>query len=222
MRHLDEARRLERSGDLLAALNEVELHAGPTSERLEARGLKASLLERLGRHGQSRALACALLETKSLPAKLRAECEFVLAKIDREDGATEKALNRLQRSVQIAQQVDDLTCFCVSSIYLMLVLSQREGFDAIAPILSRTRSAAIKVGDPQLTAYLHVSVAQMEAKRGLLDNAERHTLLALNLLAAEPNFALSAIIHNTRLGIALLRSDYESAKQISSEAVAAA
>ena len=219
MSHLGQARRLERSGQLLQALNALETYSGTADQRLEAKTLKAALLERMGRHGASRALALSILDVRGTPGRFRAWCEYILGKIDREDGAVERAIERLQRASTLAENAKDYPCLCWSNMFLMLVVSQRDGFDAIAPLLARTKSVTNRLGDAQLTSALHLCVGQIEAKRGLMDSSDRHTALALGLLICEPNFVLEAMIHNTRLGVAILKSEFDRARDESAYAI---
>src|SRR5438093_1591031 len=66
--------------------------------------IKADLLEQLGRYGQARMLASRLLRSKTLSPSERGTCEFVLARIDREDGDLQSSLGRLQQSINLALQ----------------------------------------------------------------------------------------------------------------------
>jgi len=51
----------------------------------------------------------------------------------------------------------------------------------------------------------------MEAKRGLLETADRHIHLAQTILDSSPNLWLESAAENTRIAIALLRSDLDAA-----------
>jgi transcriptional regulator with PAS, ATPase and Fis domain len=50
-------------------------------------------------------------------------------------------------------------------------------------------------------------VGEMEAKRGLLKSADSHTTLGLQLLSASPNLWLETVAENTRVALAIMRSD---------------
>jgi hypothetical protein len=47
------------------------------------------------------------------------------------------------------------------------VVSERSGPDAVTALLAEVRQLATKLGDPHITAALHLFVGEMEAKRGL-------------------------------------------------------
>jgi transcriptional regulator with PAS, ATPase and Fis domain/tetratricopeptide (TPR) repeat protein len=222
MNRFTEIKKLVRSGDLLAAFNKLEAVQWAGEERLHARTERASLLERLGRLGQSRSVALSVLETKNIAPATRAKCELILGRIEREGGATTDAIERLQKASALAELSNDLECFCWANMILMVIVSQRCGFEAAMPLLNRARTAATRLGDPQLTAALHMYVGQIEARRGFLNRAARHAALALEILMADPNTAIEAMIHNTRLGVAILRSEFETARQSGDLAVIAA
>ena len=74
--------------------------------------------------------------------------------------------------------------------------------------LRRSASSATKLGDPHVTARLHLYVAEMEAKRGLLRNAARHAGVARSILSTVPNLYLEAFSENLALALAVLRSQF--------------
>ena len=75
------------------------------------------------------------------------------------------------------------------------------------------------MGDPEVTARLHLFVAETEAKRGLVENAKRHTSLARRILRTSPNAYLEAFTGNLDLAIAVLRSEFDVAKDCGFRAV---
>src|ERR1700722_9419564 len=74
------------------------------ADRQDADVLKVDLLEQVGRYGHARAMAHALLRSRTLSPAQRSACEFVLARIDREDGKVESSVARLHRSIALAIQ----------------------------------------------------------------------------------------------------------------------
>jgi transcriptional regulator with PAS, ATPase and Fis domain/tetratricopeptide (TPR) repeat protein len=209
---LAEAQRLVHEGDFMAALKVLDGFTASGETRVEGQVLKAEVLERLGRSTQSRAIASSIVKTtRNLASTHRAACEYILGKIAREEGHTDEAIERFQKAASLAERANDLRRFCWAEISLLLLVSQRSGPDAAAPILSRLRLATTKLGDPQTTAALHIYVGEMETKRGLLQSAEQHTLLALQLIQTSPNMWLESVAENTRLAVAILRSDFSEA-----------
>src|SRR4051812_7735421 len=173
--------------------------------------LKAELLERLGKHSQSEAILCRLLQSKSLGDFEKAAAEHILGRIAYENGRIDDAVTHAQRSVAVARNINDLARACWAGIFLTSLVAQRLGPDAASPLLAQVRSDVIKLGDPSVSAGLHISVGEMEARRGLLRSAERHTRLAQSILKTSPNAWLQSAAENTCLAIAVLRSDLDAA-----------
>ena len=201
--------RLGRFGDALRALED--------SKHIPARAgadvLRAQLFEQVGQYGQARVVAATLLKSKNLTASHRSECEAVLGRVLFDEGETEKGLAHLQRAALIAQQAADLRALFGAKLYLLIILSDRSGPAAGSSILADVRQIATKLGDPEITARLHLFVAQAEAKRGLLENAKRHTALASRILKTSPNAFLEAFTGNLDLAVAVLRSEFDIAKE---------
>jgi len=219
MDRLEHAIEHERSGRFILALNELEHASILTDRKIDAKVLKAEVLERLGRHIQSRAIAMSVLSSRNATARSRARCECILGRIEREKGAIHLAIERFQKGALIADEISDLESLCWAHLFLMLMVSQRAGPDAAAPLLSRARATATKLGQPRMTATLHMFVSQVETYRGLLDSADRHATLALELIQQSPNLWIEALSLNTRLAVAILTSDYDRALEIGEHAL---
>jgi tetratricopeptide (TPR) repeat protein len=195
-----------RFGDAIRALDGAD---GGRSHRAGSAVLRAELLERIGHHGQSRALAEQLLKSKSLSGQERAGCELTLARVLLDAGSTEAAIVHFQRAISLARQAGDFERLCWSQIRLLNTLAERSAPAATASLLSDVRTNAIRTGNPQVFAALHIYFGEMEAKRGLLKSARRHTRLGQDILLNAPNAWLEAVAENTNLAIAVLCSDFE-------------
>jgi tetratricopeptide (TPR) repeat protein len=75
-------------------------------------------------------------------------------------------------------------------------------------LLAEIRLNVTKLGNPHVTAALHVFVGEMEAKRGLYQGAFRHATTAIDLLATSPNPWLEAVAENIRTAYYIVHSDY--------------
>jgi transcriptional regulator with PAS, ATPase and Fis domain/tetratricopeptide (TPR) repeat protein len=210
--------RLGRFGDALRALD----NSKPISARAEREVLRAQLLEQVGQYEPARILAATLLKSKNLAPSRRSECEAVLGRVLFDEGNTERGLAHLQRAALIAQQAADLHALFGAKLYLLIILSDRSGPAAGSSILADVRQIATRLGDPEITARLHLFVAQAEAKRGLLENARRHTSLASRILQTSPNAFLEAFTGNLDLAVAVLRSEFDVAKECGFRALALA
>jgi len=173
--------------------------------------LRAELLERLGKHSQSEALLQKLVKAKSLTPQDKSAAEHIFGRIAIENRRIDTAITHFQRAVAIARKADDLVRACWSGLFLTLLVAERIGPDAAAPLLAQVRVDVIKLGDPVVSAGLHVYVGEMEAKRGLLQSAERHIRLAQAILSGSSNIWLESAAENTSLAIAVLRSDLDGA-----------
>ena len=95
---------LVRAGRFGAALTTLERLAVTPNIRLSVDVLHAELLERTGRHSQSKAIAERLLKSQNLTPGYRSSCESVLALIEADrDGETGKALKHMQRALLLAE-----------------------------------------------------------------------------------------------------------------------
>src|SRR5262245_28605780 len=149
-----------RFADALEALEESNV----VQDRRNIDVLKVDLLEQVGHHGQATLLAQALLRSKARSVVHRSACEFVLARTDREEGDLESSLARLQRSVSLAREGQDLERACWSQLRLLLQLAESAQAEAATALLSEIRSSSRKLGDPQVTAALHIFIGEIEAK----------------------------------------------------------
>src|SRR5438046_2631934 len=133
MDSLESAKQLMRAGyfgDALKALEEG--HIRP-AQRITSQVTKAELLERIGRHGQSRPLVTSLRKSKGLTNAQLAACEHILAKLFLEDGETEEAFTHLQRAIPMAIEADDLERLCWVQLNLLLVVADRSGPEVSTP-----------------------------------------------------------------------------------------
>ena len=213
------AMRLGRFGDALRALNQV--HA-VTPIRSGMQVLRAALLEKVGQPEEALILATTLLKSKQLASADRSECEVIVGRILFDGGSTEDGLSRLQRAALMAQQCGDLHALFGAKLLLLGILSDRCGPSAASSVLAEVRQIATKLGESEITARLHLFVAQAEAKRGLLENAKRHTSLARRILNTSPNAHLEAFTGNLDLAIAVLRCEFDEAKDLGARAVRSA
>lgn len=169
--------------------------------------LRSELLERTGQYEKADELAGRLLEYRDATPIHQARCEFVLGMTKWGTGAIDQAVTHLQRAVSKARASGDLQRLCIAQLRLMVVLADRTGADATDQIFTTVRESTIKLGEPSVTAALHVLVGEIEAKRGLFHSASRHTLLGKKLLSGSPNSWLEAIAENTLAAIAIMQCD---------------
>jgi len=212
MESLENAYRLKRSGRFLDALLALGEASRPPVARIAAEVLRAELLEGVGQHRRAMALATALLRSRQLKAADQSACEYVLGEILLEDGDVVGGIDHLQRSASRAQNAKAFERVYAAQLKLMAVVSERSGPSAAAALLAEVRQLATRLGDPHVTAKLHLFVAEMEAKRGLLENARRHSAIARHVLSTSPNTYLEAFCNNVDLAISVLLCQFDDAK----------
>src|SRR5437763_1903646 len=120
---LDQARQLAAAGRFADALKALDALAPSREFGRVADVLRAELFERVGRLGQSRSLVESLLRTRDLSTADRSSCEFTLGRLDWESGDRNAAITHIQRSLSLANQVNDLERSCWSQIRLVAILS---------------------------------------------------------------------------------------------------
>ena len=101
----------------------------------------------------------------------------------------------------------DLNQSCWSQLRLMLAVAEFSGPQSAVPIFTQVRTDVLKLGDPHVSAALHLFLGEVDAKRGMLKSAERHAALGQQLLGDEPNLWLQAYAENLLVCITVMRSD---------------
>ena len=210
MDSLELANRLKRTGRFTQALGTLESIRLSQAVRLDGQLLKLELLERVGQHRQASELAVFLLKSRGLSPGQRSTCEYVMGRIAFESGDTDVSVARLQRATSLAIEANDMERLCWAQIALLLILADRNGPQASLSLIADLRLNAIKSGDPQTIAALHLFVGEMEAKYGHLHSAQRHASVAQGILATSESVWLDAVAENLLLAVSILRSDVRS------------
>jgi DNA-binding NtrC family response regulator/tetratricopeptide (TPR) repeat protein len=201
---------LAESGCYKAALSALEIARPAPAQRLASEVLRAELIDRTRPRAQVRSAVERLLSSKLEPNE-RSRCEIVLGRMDKENGDTKSAVERFQRAVTIAAQVDKsnpkLRAWCL--VTLILAIAESSGPDATAPLMADLRSTLTKCGSARLWAALHMCGASLDARRGLLRNAKRHTRSAYGILAREPHLWIETHLHIVDFGVAMKSCDFK-------------
>jgi transcriptional regulator with PAS, ATPase and Fis domain/tetratricopeptide (TPR) repeat protein len=215
----ESAAQLAAAGHFAAALNLVEKSGGAKNSASPLDVLRAELLERAGRFRQSKSIVETLTKSRRIDRAERSSCEFILGKIDWEEGYTESAISHIQRAVALASEIGDLRKKCWANLWLFVLIADRSGPNAAAPIVTELRKDAIRLGDAQVLAGLHLYAGQLDAKRGLLRTAAAHLKRCQDILYREPNVWLDAQLQYTTANLAILKSDHKSALEHARRAV---
>ena len=100
----------------------------------------------------------------------------------------------LQKAKTLAKSHGDVELFCWMQLELGAKLADVSGPNAVVTLLEDCRTEVGLVGHPELGARLHLSLAQVEGKRGLLEQAGFHLRAAESLLAASANPWLEGLL----------------------------
>ena len=208
---LETVRNLVGQGRFSQALETLPNITVAYRDRFSAEVLRAELLEKSGQHDASRAILLRLGRTRGLSQRDRSACEFISSFIARDAGDVEAARLHLQRAVSFAVAAPDLELTSLAQLRLASIIADQSGPEAISPLFAEARGNAIKLGNPHVTAALHLVVGELDAKRGFLTSAVRHTRLAQELVASTSNLWLDAWAENNLLALCLVRSEFEQA-----------
>jgi DNA-binding NtrC family response regulator len=213
---MDAIQTVERAhcrGRYIEALHAVQTLRIPSSAALEADVWRVDIFERVGMYDESQAVAARLLGGSHLSWKHRAICEAARGRIAADTGATTAAVAHFQAATSACEKARDNALMCWVQLRMVAVLAESSGQQAAATVLGELRQNAVRLGDPIVSAALHVYVAQMEGKRGRVANAVKHTLLAQQLLGGEENVWLEGMAETTLTASAIISSEYERALQ---------
>ena len=204
-----EALRLGRFAEAVSLLGESDL------KDPQSGGILAEALYGLGHTSRARACAERTLSRTS-DQSTASRCLSTLAALDRDDGRVEQSMVLCQRAADAAQQAKDDGLFAASTLELLERSCDRRGFSASLPLASLVRRAVTKVGDPQLSARLHISFGRLEGRAGHLERARRHFDLGRKLLVLAPNEWLSASVDLDESAVLTLLGDATGAMEMAS------
>lgn len=181
----------------------------------------AEVLYGLGRSDQARGLAEAVV-AKSLDPVALSRALGVLAALTRDEGRSEEAVRLCQRALDAAARSQEFVQIALATIELLERSCDENGLQASLPIAAKARQAALRAGDPQISARLHLAMARLAARSGSLDLAQRHFGLARNLLSLAPNEWLSASANIDESGVSALVGDLTGAIELAGAGAASA
>src|SRR5262245_17138236 len=128
--------------------------------------LKAEVLAIVGDTANATQIVENLRTVKTLSDVERSHLEYVRSFIALEQGAFEEELQHLQKSIYHADRAGDLERACWAQFCLGTHLADKPGPDALESLVTSMRTNAIKIGEPKITAALHILVGLIDAKRG--------------------------------------------------------
>ncbi|MCC7415502.1 MAG: sigma 54-interacting transcriptional regulator [Acidobacteria bacterium] len=199
---------LVSQGRFSRALQTIGVGSDSHSAPADIEVIRAELYELVGLLADAKKIATRILQSKPSSVGVRAACEYVLAKVHLDQGDTAKAIAGFQRAVSFADNGRDLDRGFWARLRLLNIFAERSAPEPMGALLSEVRSMAVRSGNPQALAALHIYVGQNDAKRGLLRTSRKHTLLGQALLKASPNIWLNSIAEITLMAVSIMANDF--------------
>lgn len=204
------ARELATQGRFTEALSQLDLARSGRTD-FQHLLLRAQLCEATGHHEAAAELIEHLARTRGIPDHARAASELVRARLAAEHGPTDREFEFLQRALALAERASAQEQIAWIQLRQLALSADRNGLDSCSALMSQVRHNVSCVGDPNLSAAMHLVVADIDGKHGLLGKSRRHVTLARNILERYPNLWLSAWAESTLLALAIVQSDAVSA-----------
>ena len=207
-----EARELYKQGRYSEAVDRIQSLA---PSRLDAPTslLKAALCEATGDLITAETIADQVLRSRVLSDPLRSSGEVILSRLAAASGDIDRELQHLHRALSLSQRLEDPDQLGWIQLRLLALTADRSGIDSCRPLMTSLRKNVSCAGNPSLTAALHMVVADVDGKHGLLSKSHRHVRLAQSLLARYPNVWLCGWAEGTLLALAIVQCDIHSALQ---------
>ena len=204
---LEKARELFETGQFASigrGLGSLSSHI----RQIDARGrsLLAHTLVYTGRLTLASQLADSVDHVNS-PLPAQAESRIALGLLRKREGRMDEACAEFRQAARLAKQSRDLRLFAWAHAHLFRVLADGLLEPHLTALLAEVRRSVSSAGDPHLAAFLHDSVAAMEAQRGRTSEAERHLRVARSLLQLRRNAWLEQLVAINSSCIALIECD---------------
>jgi DNA-binding NtrC family response regulator len=204
---LEKARELFEAGQFASigrGLGSLSNHIRQVDAR--GRSLLAHALVYTGRLTLASQLADSVDDVNS-PLPAQAESRIALGLLRKREGRIDDACAEFRQAARLAKQSRDLRLFAWAHAHLFRVLADGLLEPHLTALLAQVRRSVSSAGDPHLAAFLHDSVAAMEAQRGRTSEAERHLRVARSLLQLRRNAWLEQLVAINSSCIALIECD---------------
>jgi DNA-binding NtrC family response regulator/tetratricopeptide (TPR) repeat protein len=217
---VDDVRRLLEFGRFAEALAAFRAQPTPTRPNHAERLLQAELLEKTGKPQEAKRVAGAVAHDERAEPCLRGQALTLLGNLALEEGRPFDAVQLLRSAIAEAEKGACLNAVCWAELRLLIALFEASPADAAASFLSTVRRHVYQLGDPKVTAALHLFVAEVEAKRGAVGTSARHVRVARSVLECVENQWLQGMVAIAEFCVAFISSDLDAACGFANEALA--
>ncbi len=179
--------------------------------RLSHETLLAELLQATGKDEEAIAVAEQVLRHRPLDPSLAARCHIALGEVDRNAGRAESAIENFRtalRNPALGTTFDRCHGRVSGCSWL---LRPAPDLTPQRPICPRLRRDIARLGDPVITTVLHLFIAQVEAQRGLFNNAREHLRIARSLMGKTGSAYCEAVAAISASCVAFSVTDLETA-----------
>jgi len=215
---LDKARELFEIGHFAS----ISRAAGSSSAHLQrlqpaARSLLAHTFVYTGRLTLAADLVRSLAGS-DIPLSCRSESHIVVGLIRKREGRIDEACAEFQFATRLAKDARDKKWLAWAQAHLFRVLADGQFEQELTALLADVRRSVSGAADPHVAAFLHDSVAAMEARKGRTTEASRHLRVARSLLILRPNAWLEQLLEINASCVALIDCDQDQFKTHSAHA----
>src|SRR5262249_35407788 len=139
-------------------------------------------------------VARSIAEDLSRTPQLQAHAEIVLGLVDKRTGDFAASIRHFQTAGRVAKERNDAATHGWAQLHMFRLLLESEQYGVLAPMLRDLRQFVARMGDSNLSVYLHDAVAAWECQTGHLREAERHLEIARSILHRFPNAWLEQMV----------------------------
>ena len=188
---------------------------------LNLRVLRAQLEVHVGTPTKARQLAEALLNERLTSAE-KSVCWELVGRACLSVGQIDEGLRAMGRAFAAVKATEDTKLEASLSAQYTQALLNWVGAESAALEIPKLRQLTLRSGEPHSMIALHLLVAEINARRGLVSGATTHLEIARGLLRRFENFWQQGRLAIICSAVAVLQSDYDAALHYNKDAVTCA
>lgn len=145
------------------------------------RTLWAELAQYTGRDEEAIAQGQMVLAARPPDQSLRARCHIAIGEVHRNAGNPYAAMEEYRQAAVEAETSGDHRLRAIAELRILLALADGPGLSTAAAYVPTVRRYVARAGNTLVSCALHMYLGQIEAQRGLLDNAREHIRIGRSL-----------------------------------------